>query len=768
MNAEKKVVQMHPALRSVPVRREAIVSECRTLMQKSFTEALERYFSRVDDELFTLSDKASSNTLQELYFEAMRYLRRERERVQRLYLETLSAQYDRFWKTAPTPTVAKPAQPLPLDEDDFSIVEEEALEEDLALSTLINKGNTLYHRELYCLNKRFAKLLGRSELSNEDNPLSPHGLGQTFAQVLRPLTLDLKVRLILYKLYEQEVIAHLEKFYDGINDILAKNGVLPEISKKIKKKRTPSTTSGGKEKSADGAGDSASDQAVYVQAIQAMHSLLASWRAQVGLPSLADAAGEPGVVVSDTGEVVGALSALQDPEQIARLTETLRQDETANLKLILADRLSQTHGGRRALAQVDEDIIDMIGMIFDFILEDRNLPDAVKAVIGRLQIPVVKVAIIDKSFFSKKSHPARVLLNRLAHAGIGLSEDDRLESNPVFQRINQAVSRILEEFGQDVDLFAEVLAEFEQFMEEEGRRSQVLEERTRQATQSREHLLLAKKQVADELAARLQDLELPPRLKRFFATTWRDILLVACLRRDREPEAWEAKLALTDTLIGSLKPPAGDGERQKILKRIPGLLRALRGELEAISLDPKQIALFFKELEQVHHAVLRHPQDGEMDVRLQRELAEIAANLPEVDNLALEELSDFDEDDIEEEIVMMAEEERPETADQFYEQARKLQVGDWIELKQRNGKTIRAKLAWISKVTGLRIFVNRRGVKVAEHTLNGLAAELRRGDAKVIEGRVPLMDRALSAMMSTLKHPVKQTDEEAADAALAL
>ncbi len=767
MNAEKKVVQMYATPRTSPARMEPIVSECRVLLQKEFTAALERYFSRVDDELFTLSDKASNNTLQELYFEAMRYLRRERERVQRLYLQTLSAQYDRFWKATPKPAAATPPQASSLDEDDLSIVEEEALEEDLALSTLVNKGNTLYHRELYCLNKRFAKLLGRSELSNEDNPLSPHTLGQTFAQILRPLTLDLKVRLILYKLYEQEVIAKLEGFYDGVNDTLARNGVLPEISKKIKKKRSSSSSPGEREKSGDGAGESASDQAVYVQAIQAMHSLLASWRAQVGLPSLADAAGEPGVVVSDTGEVVGALSALQDPEQIARLTETLRQDETANLKLILADRLSQTHGDRRALAQVDEDIIDMIGMIFDFILEDRNLPDAVKAIIGRLQIPVVKVAILDKSFFSKKSHPARVLLNRLAHAGIGLSEDDRLESNPVFQRINQAVERILEEFGQDVDLFAEVLAEFEQFMEEDGRRSQVLEERTRQATQSREHLLLAKKQVADELAVRLQDLELPPRLKRFFATTWKDILLVACLRREREPEAWEAKLALTDTLVGSLKPPVGDGERRKILKRIPGLLRALRGELEAISLDPKQIALFFKELEQIHHAVLRHPQDGEMNARLQRELAEISANLPEVDDLALDDLSDFDEEDIEEEIVMMAE-EQPETADQFYEQARKLQVGDWIELKQRNGKTIRAKLAWISKVTGLRIFVNRRGVKVAEHTLNGLAAELRRGDAKVIEGRVPLMDRALSAMMSTLKHPVKQTDEEAADAALAL
>ncbi|HEB77757.1 MAG TPA: DUF1631 domain-containing protein [Methylothermaceae bacterium] len=766
MNAEKKVVQMY-ARNPSKTQTGPIVSQCRALFQQEFKPALDRFFTRVDDELFTLSDKASNNTLQELYFEAMRYLRRERDHLQRKFLETLLSQFDRFWNDPPKPAPVKSSEALQLDEDDFSIVEEEGLEEDLALSTLINKGNTLYHRELYCLNKRFAKLLGTAELSNEDNPLSPHSLGQAFAQVLRPLTLDLKVRLILFKLYEQEVIGHLGAFYDSVNEVMAKHGVLPEISKKIKKRRAGSANTGDRSENRNGSEASPSDQAAYVQAIQAMHSLLAAWRAQVGLPSLAASAGEPGVVVSDSQEVVGALSALQDPEEIAELTKVLQQSDDANLKSILADRLSRTHGGKRALAQIDEDVIDMIGMIFDFILEDRNLPDPVKALIGRLQIPIVKVAILDKSFFSKKNHPARLLLNRLAHAGIGLSDDERLESNPVFQQINQAVTLILNEFAQDVDLFARVLADFDQFMEQEGRRSQVLEERTRQATQSREHLLLAKKQVAEAMAVRLQDRELPPRLKRFFTTTWKDILLVACLRREREPEGWEAKLALTDMLLQSLTPPAQERERKKILRRIPGLLRALRKELETISLDPKQIALLFKELEQVHHAVLNHPQHEPIDPKLLRELEEISANLPEIDDLALEELTDFSEDEIEEEIIMVAEEE-PETADQFYEQARKLEVGDWIELSDRNGKTIRAKLSWISKVTGLRVFVNRRGVKVAEHTLNGLAAELRRGDAKVIEGRVPLMDRALSAMMSTLKHPAKQTDEGVEDATLAL
>ena len=39
----------------------------------------------------------------------------------------------------------------------------------------------------------------------------------------------------------------------------------------------------------------------------------------------------------------------------------------------------------------------------------------VEALLGRLQIPTLKVALLDKSFFSSKSHPARRLLDDVAH-----------------------------------------------------------------------------------------------------------------------------------------------------------------------------------------------------------------------------------------------------------------------------------------------------------------------------------------------------------------
>ena len=77
---------------------------------------------------------------------------------------------------------------------------------------------------------------------------------------------------------------------------------------------------------------------------------------------------------------------------------------------------------------VDQLMIDVVAMMFDYILDDDAIPDAMKALIGRLQIPVLKVAIIDKGVFARKLHPAKQLLNAMAEAAVGwdatLGRDD--------------------------------------------------------------------------------------------------------------------------------------------------------------------------------------------------------------------------------------------------------------------------------------------------------------------------------------------------------
>ena len=71
-----------------------------------------------------------------------------------------------------------------------------------------------------------------------------------------------------------------------------------------------------------------------------------------------------------------------------------------------------------------------------------------------------------------------------------------------------------------------------------------------------------------------------------------------------------------------------------------------------------------------------------------------------------------------------------------------MKVGMWVEFNNTdNGSKERAKLSWISPITGKYLFVNRKGLKVADKTVFALATEMRRGSTIVLE-EVPLFDRA--------------------------
>src|SRR5262249_7576975 len=116
--------------------------------------------------------------------------------------------------------------------------------------------------------------------------------------------------------------------------------------------------------------------------------------------------------------------------------------------------------------QLEAMTIELVAMLFDFIFETKDLPDSMKVLIGRLQIPVLKAAMLDGAFFSKKTHPSRLFVNALAHAGIGWSPTMGTD-DPLYKKIESLVHRVLDEFSDDIGLFDALRKELESFLTEE-------------------------------------------------------------------------------------------------------------------------------------------------------------------------------------------------------------------------------------------------------------------------------------------------------------
>lgn len=757
-----------------------VIGECWSLISDRMGELLPLFFSKLDDDLFKVSEKAETNVMGTMFFEAMRYIRRERGNVQSQYLDAIYRSYSEYWNP-PLPSFEKNKLPDD-DKGEFLLMEDDALEESLAVNGMIEKGNGLYQLELFPLNQRFSELYGE-ERDYGLLPVSPSTLCKQFESVLQGLSLDLKVKLFIYKIFDRQIICNFGQVYHELNALLASKGVLPTIARNIKRQGSGDAL-GQLSQYPPGAEDAA-ETATYLEAFRSMQSLMDGWRSQLGTVAASSMAMADAVVM-DSREVLGALNSLQLPAD-----GTLpggQPTSPENLKQYVALQLAKSKGDnkKRALGRSEEDIIDMVGMIFDFILDDKNLSVPVKGLIARLQIPVIKVAILDKSFFAKKTHPARALLNSLAQVGIGLGVAEADADNPVVKKVEEVVSRVLQEFNQEVGLFAELLEDLTAFMEKDAQRSKVAEERTRQVTQSKEKVWLAKKAVASEITSRLQSRETPAAFRSFLYNDWKDVLVLAYLRQDKMDGEWERSLEIMDKLMWSVTPPASPRERQEVIRSIPGLLKVIKEGLESISLDPHQIAALLKDLEVCHMSALRSPSSPKLgseglelkdaaakisptsevnikDAELAEAILEIRSHLPDISNVDIEEV--IVGADVGFNTGVVSSQKVDYAQGVFLEVVNRLNVGDWMEFVDDDGRTWRAKLSWKSPATSLCVFVNRRGVKVLELKVNELVARLREGKARVIEDTsTPLMDRALSFLTQSLKNPFAKTAESALSA----
>jgi hypothetical protein len=92
---------------------------------------------------------------------------------------------------------------------------------------------------------------------------------------------------------------------------------------------------------------------------------------------------------------------------------------------------------------------------------------------------------------------------------------------------------------------------------------------------------------------------------------------------------------------------------------------------------------------------------------------------------------------------------------------RELRPGTWLEFGHGSDAPERAKLSWISPMSGRYLFVNRRGLKVADHSPHELARAMADGQVRVLDSSA-LFDRAMDAIVGRLSHSADEghTDTE--------
>ncbi|MBK7470819.1 MAG: DUF1631 domain-containing protein [Betaproteobacteria bacterium] len=375
--------------------------------------------------------------------------------------------------------------------------------------------------------------------------------------------------------------------------------------------------------------------------------------------------------------------------------------------------------------------IELVAMLFDFVSSDRQLPDAIKALLGRLQIPVLKAAMLDKEFFSRRKHPARLLVNRYAEAGIAWRVEHGT-ADPLYLKIQEGVARIQTEFTDQLSLFADVLQDLEAFLADEERTAEQMVQASAEDITHHERQEVAHIVADAELDRRINSAQPPEFLAGFLRQQWRDVLIGTYLATGEEGEAWRAVLAELDNLLWSVQPKRTQEERKELVLRLPDMLGKLRTRLADVEWEPAARERFMSELVECHARAVTSTGATPAATSAPLPLAgSLAAEPADGDALPGEELEH----------------------DQYHELAESMARGMWVEFTEESGVLVFAKLSWVSPLRGKYLFTHRNGLKAFSLTREELAKRFREDAARPVESE-PLLDRAFSDVMSRLSAQV--------------
>lgn len=704
-------------------------------------------FDNLDDALFDLAEKAENNAAQTHYFDGMRDVRKRRTQIERSFTAQVLRNISDFSQGRRPDSTAAHAITSPQVGLELSLVADNELEESLAITGMVGKNESRLARDLFALNQRLSIIYGGLKVNDAVNPLGPAALAQAFHQAIGDLGVDMRVKLIIYKLFDRYVMAALDEVYQAVNAELIGAGVLTQLRPELQRSTSavsatsPGSATGIIHSNAQDAPSAPLTDEASAELLRTLASLMRARRAPEPGSGEAHAPHQaPTLNVPTANELVGALSVLQSQASAMRASHDISL-EVQQLKEQLLAQIGALRGERpQQVAHIDEDAIDLVGMLFEFILEDRNLPARMQALLVRLQIPYLKATILDRRLFNQRQHPARRLLDGLAEAAKGWSE----ESDPdgrLHDTIKAIVDRLLQEFDDDMGIFERLHADLQRFLEGNQRRAELAEQRVAESTRGREKLEQARRRAAKEILQRIGEQPLPPLIHGILTRAWANYLVLTLLRQGDESHEFRDALRFINDFIFSTQPARDEPARRALRQVLPHIERALRRGLASVAFQEHDIERLLDQLhtyyrQQLGEAVpaaaaaqATNPSDLPIPDAIQPlvDTSMPAANQAGLDDLHAEALPEL-------------------------KLASELQPGCWLELVAHDGSRERAKLSWISPISGRYLFVNRRGLKVGDYSPHELADAFAAKRAFVLESSA-LFDRALGAIVERLRHP---------------
>lgn len=265
--------------------------------------------------------------------------------------------------------------------------------------------------------------------------------------------------------------------------------------------------------------------------------------------------------------------------------------------------------------KLDHMVIDVVGSLFDQILSDPRVPPQMARQIARLQLPVLRVALSDATFFSTRRHPVRRFVNRIA--SLACAFDDFLQGpgQQFLARVSEIVQEIVDGDFDQVDLYTEKVVELEQFI---ARQTAEQLEGNGAATvlENKESELHTQQRYLQQLKAALLPVTMPDYLRAFLCQVWSQALVLATRRDGADSDLTRRLRNVGRDAVLSVQPKGSPPMRKRFLMQLPALMRDLNEGLALIGWPPAARKQFLDQFLPSHAESLKGASLTELDYNL--------------------------------------------------------------------------------------------------------------------------------------------------------
>lgn len=727
----------------LPVRVRGVLERALTLVSVELDHGMQRLLVEFERELFRLADMSRNPGSESGYMQALRNFQLSRADLMPRFMVQVENEL------AGVRGQAWPQEPVAIDPEmpsfrNLSLVETSVMDEDTVLREIAGRHESRGILALHLLGQRFGVLAGSPAFDAVRLPLGPHAMCRAIRAAAMGLELAHDARLLLYRMFDRQVMAGYENVLDRLNQLMADEGILPAlVFVPVRTRpapvdqvprgddRTPSGAATPARQAAPGRAPAPGDaQRLFTgwpgeaansedgldddEAFAMLQQLLSGRRELINKlrPGRGGGAGRQ----LDTPDLLDALRGLQ------HAAPARRGDLPAIKRTILA-QARQQHGETSALSPRDSDTFELVSLLYEQIANEIRGDAPGSDLVRELQLPLLRLALLDRAFFLRANHPARQLLNTVAESAARWNDEDDLDA-ATLAPLRQAVKEVVERFEDDPAVFADANAGLQRQMQLQARKAQTLERRHIEAARGREKLEAARRRAAEVLEETIGDRRVPHFSRALLSQAWADVLTLTLLRQGEDSDDWRQQLDATREIVATCAGDAAPGGE--------ALAEHVKSSLGQVGYHDDEAAVIAQRLAAV--------ADEDDDPASRTELAmKLKTRVRLGDDRVKAEKPDLPP--------------RTPAEQARYEQLRVLPFGCWMEFTtNQQGDVVRRRLSWYSRITDNALFVNQRGQRVAELSLDQLARMMASGQARLVTaGRGRLVDRAWQATISALR-----------------